>query len=97
MTNMTADDALSALCEADQLRRRDATRFDALMGALQADLGRRDEMLTWLYVQRFLREQDASPESIRELLVAALCQLVKQMPASDQVQVNTVRSRKGRS
>jgi hypothetical protein len=80
---VTLDDWLSALEEAEKLRDAGRDRLDALLNVLDADIGRRDDLLTWIFVQRFLMAQDNTPDYTRDLLVAALCRLVTHKRVQD--------------
>jgi hypothetical protein len=80
---MTLDDWLSALEEAEKLRDAGGDRLDALLNVLEADIGRRDDLLSWIFVQRFMLAQDNALEYTRDLLVIALCRLITHKRADE--------------
>jgi hypothetical protein len=80
---MSLDDWLSALEEAEKLRDAGRDRLDALLNVLDADLGRRDDLLSWIFVQRFMLAQDNELEYTRDLLVMALCRLIAHKRVQD--------------
>jgi hypothetical protein len=95
---VTLSDVIDALTEAERLQQNSTDRLDSLLNILAADMGHRDEVLTWLYIQRFIAKEDASPEMIRSLFVSALCRLLEHKRVQDSWNLSQEkrRSRKGR-